>query len=80
MTKGAGTAEKWDQCKAWLPDKLGNLFVKYTTSQPVIPLYFKYSNVVIVHNQSRLADLSLGKKCVAEITTLEYTLQYQVWY
>ena len=40
--------------------------MQHVTRPQVIPLYFKYSNVVDVHNQSRQADLSLEKKWVTE--------------
>ena len=66
MTKGAGSTEKGEPYEARFPDKFGNLCVRYVARPQVISLYFKYSNVVDVHNQSRQADLSLEKKWVTE--------------
>ena len=66
MTKGARITEKEEPCEARFLDKFGNLCVRYITRPQVISLYFKYSNVVDVHSQSRQADLSLEKKWAAE--------------
>ena len=51
MAKGAGTTEKGEPYEAWFPDKFGSLCVLYVARPQVISLYFKYSNVVDVHNQ-----------------------------
>ena len=66
MTKGAGTTEKGGPYEARFPDKFENLCVWYVARPQVISLYFKYSNVIDVRNQSRQADLSLEKKWMAE--------------
>ena len=66
MTKGAGTTKKREPYEAQFPDTFGNLCVRYVARPQVMSLYFKYSNIVDVHNQSRQADLSLEKKWVVE--------------
>ena len=66
MTKGTGTTEKWEPHEARFLDKVGNLCMRYIASLQVISLYFKYFNVVDVHNLSRQAGLSLEKKWATE--------------
>ena len=65
-TRGAGSTTKGEPYEARFPDKYGNLCVRHIARPQVISLYFKYSNVVDIHNQSRQADLSLEKKWVTE--------------
>ena len=52
-TTGAGSTEKGEPYEVRFPDKYGNLCVCHVSRPQVISLYFKYSNIVDVHNQSR---------------------------
>ena len=65
-TKGAGSTEKGDPYEARSPDKYRNLCVRHVSRPQEISLYFKYSNIVDVHNHSRQSDLSFEKKWITE--------------
>ena len=54
--KGAGSTEKRQPYLVRFSDKYGNLCVRHVSRPQVISLYFKYSNNIDVHNQSRQAD------------------------
>ena len=75
-TKGAGSIEKGEPYEARFPDNYENLCVCHVSRPRIILLYFKYSNIVDVHNQSRQADLSLEKNGLQRIVTLESILIY----
>ena len=64
FTKGAGSTAKGDAYKARFPDKFGNVCSRYVARPSIIASYFKYSNVVDLHNQARQFDLALEKKWV----------------
>ena len=64
MTRWAGSIEKGERYKARFPDRYGNLCICYVARPRFIYLFFKYSNKVDLHNQSRQFDLALEKKWV----------------
>ena len=65
-TRGAGSTTKGEPYEARFPHKYGNLCVRHIVRPQVISLYFEYSNVVDICNQSRQTGLSLEKECVTD--------------
>ena len=61
MTKGAGTTASGRPYEARFPDKYGNVCVRHVMRPDVIANYFRFSNVVDVHNQARQYELALEK-------------------
>ena len=47
--------------EARFPDKYGNVCVRHVMRPDVIANYFRFSNVVDVHNQARQYELALKK-------------------
>ena len=66
MTKGAGTTASGRPYEARFPDKYGNVCVRHVMRPDVIANYFRFSNVVDVHNQARQYELALEKKWVTQ--------------
>ena len=64
MTKGSGSTRPGKPYIAKYPDCYGNVCTRHVARPQVISEYFKYSNVIDVHNQSRQYDLSLETKWV----------------
>ena len=64
MTRGAGSTEEGDPYEARFPNRYGNLCIHHVACPKCISLFFKYSNKVDLHNQSRQFDLALEKKWV----------------
>ena len=63
-TQGAGTTIEGDPYEARFPDQYGNLCVRHVSRPQIISDYFKYSNVVDLHNQARQSHLGLEKKWI----------------
>ena len=66
LTKGAGATTKGKPYEARVPDKFGNVCVRLVARPDIISNYFKYCNVVDLHNQARQHDLALEKKWVTQ--------------
>ena len=62
MTKGAGSTRMEELYKAMYPDKYGNVCCRHVSRPEIVSNYFKFSNVVDLHNQARQFDLALEKK------------------
>ena len=65
-TRGAGSTEKGEPYEARFPDKYGNLCVRHVARPDCVSNFFKYSNKVDLHNQSRQFDLALEKKWITQ--------------
>lgn len=63
-TRGAGSTKEGEPYEARFPDKFGNMCVRHVARPEVVSNYFKFSNVVDLHNQARQFDLALEKKWV----------------
>ena len=63
-TRGAATSAPGVPYEARFPDSFGNVCVRHVARPAVVSTYFKYSNLVDLHNQSRQFDLALEKKWV----------------
>jgi len=61
MTKGAGSTRMGEPYKARYPDKYGNVCCRHVSRPEIVSNYFKFSNVVDIHNQARQFDLALEK-------------------
>ena len=61
MTKGAGSTAPGEAYEARFPDKYSNVCSRHVAWPEIISNYFKYSNVVDLHNQSRQFDLALER-------------------
>ena len=66
MTRGAGSTAHGQPYEARYPDKYGNVCCRHVSRPEIISNYFKYSNVVDLHNQARQFDLALEKKWVTQ--------------
>ena len=65
-TRGAGATLDGDPYEARFPDRYGNVCTRDIARPEVISTYFKYCNVVDLHNQARQCDLALEKKWVTQ--------------
>ena len=66
MTKGAGSTRPGEPYQARYPDKYGNVCCRHVSRPEIISNYFKFSNVVDLHNQARQFELALEKKWVTQ--------------
>ena len=66
MTRGAGSTAQGKPYYAKFPDKYGNVCTREVARPDVISNYFKYSNVVDLHNQARQFELALEKKWITQ--------------
>ena len=66
MQLQTGKTTAGDPYEAKFPDKFGNVCVREVARPDILSKYFKYSNSIDVHNQSRQYDLSLEKKWVTQ--------------
>ena len=66
FTKGAGKTTKGEPYSARFPDKFGNVCTRQVARPDIVSHYFRYSNVVDLHNQARQFDLALEKKWVTQ--------------
>ena len=66
LTKGAGVMTHGEAYEARFPDKFGNVCIRYVARTDIISNYFKFSNVVDVHNQACQYELALETKWVTQ--------------
>ena len=66
MTRGAGSIKAGEPYQARFPDKYGNVCVRHVMRPAILSQYFKFSNCVDLHNQSRQFDLALEEKWVTQ--------------
>jgi len=66
MTRGAGSSKNGEPYEARFPDKYGNVCVRHVARPDIVSNYFKFSNCVDLHNQSRQFDLALEKRWVTQ--------------
>lgn len=66
MTRGVGSTKERDPYQARLPDKYGNVCIRHVMCSAIISQYFKFSNCVDIHNQSRQFHLALEEKWVTQ--------------
>ena len=66
LTKGAGATTHGEPYEARFPDKFGNVYIRHVARPDIISNYFKFSNVVDVHNQARQYELALETKWVTQ--------------
>ena len=72
-TKGAGATTHGEPYEARFPDKFGNVCIRHVARPNIISNYFKFSNVVDVHNKARQYELALEKKWVTQDPFCLYT-------
>ena len=53
LTKESGTTRHGEPYEARFPDKFSNIYIRHFARPDIISDYFKFSNVVDVHNQVR---------------------------
>ena len=61
-SRGAATSVPGTTYEACFPDSYGNICVRHVARPAVVSTYFRYSNLVDLHNQSKQFDLALQKK------------------
>ena len=66
MTRGAGSTKAGEPYEARFPDKYGNVCIRHVMRPAILSQYFKFSNCVDLHNQSRQFDLALEEKWVTQ--------------
>ena len=59
LSKGAGSTLEGEPYEARFPDRFGNVCIRHVARPQVVSNYFKYCNVVDLHNQARQFDLAL---------------------
>jgi len=61
LSKGADSTLEGEPYEARFPDRFGNVCIRHVARPQVVSNYFKYCNVVDLHNQARQFDLALEK-------------------
>ena len=62
MTHGASSTTHEEPYEARFPDKFVNVCIRHVARPDIISNYFKFSNVVDVHNQARQYKLAVETK------------------
>ena len=66
LSKGAGSTLEGEPHEARFPDRFGNVCIRHVARPQVVPNFFKYCNVIDLHNQVRQFDLALEKMWVTQ--------------